>query len=107
MISRNDKINSTVPGNGFAHRIHSLESVNYLKIDPQNFIQYDFSSDKKQIRVIQQFSIFDKSKSGNKMEVNVKHDFTNVFSVRIHEITLRELILFQSLFVCNRPIDII
>ena len=41
------------------------------------------------------------------MRVNVEHDFHNVFSVRIHEITLRELILFQSLYVCGRPIDII
>ena len=36
--------------------LHSLESVNYLKIDDKNFIEFDFATEKKEIRVVQQFT---------------------------------------------------
>lgn len=35
--------------------IHSIESVNYLKVDKDNFIYFDFSGEKKIVNVVQQF----------------------------------------------------
>ena len=31
--------------------LHSLESVNYLKIDPDNSVLFDFAGDKKEIAI--------------------------------------------------------
>jgi len=36
--------------------LHSLESVNYLKIDPNNFLEFQFSGEEKCITVMQQYS---------------------------------------------------
>lgn len=35
--------------------LHSLESVNYLKIDPDNCVLFDFAGDKKEIAIQQQY----------------------------------------------------
>lgn len=34
-------------------------------------------------------------------------EYENIYNIRIHEITLRELLLFQSLYVCNTLSDIL
>lgn len=70
--------------------LHSLESVNYLKIDPMNFIEFDFSTDYKYIKIIQQFT----KKGKNENSQIDEHDFNSVYNIHIHEITLRELLLF-------------
>lgn len=31
--------------------IHAIESINYLKVDSNNFIYFDFSGDKKVINI--------------------------------------------------------
>lgn len=35
--------------------IHAIESVNYLKVDLNNFIHFDFASPIKKLRIVQQF----------------------------------------------------
>ena len=80
--------------------LHSLESVNYLKIDSKNFIEFDFSTEDKQIKIVQQYT--KKGKNSNE-----EHYFSSVYNIKIHEITLRELLLFQSLYVCNTQTDIL
>ena len=37
--------------------IHAIESVNYLKVDAENFIHFDFSGHTKKIKIIQQFLV--------------------------------------------------
>jgi hypothetical protein len=36
--------------------IHPLESTNYLKVENDNYILFDFSSEKKVIHILQQFN---------------------------------------------------
>ena len=52
--------------------LHSLESVNYLKIDQKNFIEFDFATDKKQIRVVQQFTKQTTAAKGSKKKKVLK-----------------------------------
>ena len=80
--------------------LHSLESVNYLKIDKNNFIEFDFSTEKKLIKIVHQFT-----KKGS--DLRLEHDFISVYNIYIHELTLRELLLFQSLYVCTTQSDIL
>jgi uncharacterized protein YrzB (UPF0473 family) len=71
--------------------IHSLGSANYLKVDKKNFILFEFATDINVVSIMQQYSTT--SKDGE--ETN----FECVYKIRIHDITLRELLLFQSLYV--------
>jgi hypothetical protein len=78
--------------NGQEKMIHPLESTNYLKVEKDNYIQFDFAGERKIIKVLQQF---DKSgKSGQETA------FDDIYEICISDITLRELLLFQSLYVC-------
>ena len=79
--------------------IHPLESANYLKVDPDNFINFDFSGQKKVINILQQF-VKKNGKTGDETA------YDDVYKVRISDITLRELLLFQSLYVCSTQSDI-
>ena len=74
--------------------IHSLESTNYLKIDAKNLIQFQFAGDIKVINITQQYTKKN-AKTGDET------GFEDIYSIRIHTITLRELLLFQSLYVSN------
>jgi len=67
--------------------IHSLDSMNFLKIDNKNFILFEFAKDKKIINIMHQFTK-QNSKSGDET------DFEVVYRIRIHAITLRELLIF-------------
>lgn len=80
--------------NGQDKMIHPLESTNYLKVENDNYIQFSFSGDKKIIHVLQQFNKKN-SKTGEETA------FDEIYKIRISDITLRELLLFQSLYVCS------
>ena len=80
--------------------IHPLESANYLKVDRDNFIQFEFAGQKKVINIIQQYSK-QNSKTGDETA------YDGIYKVRINDITLRELLLFQSLYVCSTQSDIL
>lgn len=67
--------------------IHSLESTNYLKVDPKNFILLEFATEQKVISIVQQFTKTS-SKTGDETE------FETIYNIRVHDITLRELLLF-------------
>ena len=67
--------------------LHSLESVNYLKIDKKNFIEFDFSTEKKLIKIQHQYTKIGRDNCE-------EHDFVSVYNIQIHELTLRELLLF-------------
>jgi hypothetical protein len=57
--------------------IHPLESTNYLKVDKDNFIHFDFSGDRKVINITQQY-IKKSSKTGEETA------YDDVYKVRIH-----------------------
>ena len=80
--------------------IHSLGSTNYLKVEKQNFILFEFATDIKVISIMHQYTTED-AKSGEETNFEV------IYKIRIHDITLRELLLFQSLYVCKTQSDIL
>jgi hypothetical protein len=80
--------------------LHYLESANYLKIDPTNFIFFEFAQEKKIINIQQQYTR-ENSKTGEET------DFEPIYKVRVHEITLRELLLFKSFYVTKKQSDIL
>ena len=73
--------------------IHAIQSVDYLKCNPSNFIYFDFSGVKKEIHIEQQFKKVTKS--------GAETAYDPIQKLRIHDITLRELVFFQSLYVCS------
>jgi len=80
--------------------VHSLESVNYLKVAAENYILFECAQEKHCISIQSEFSKQDAT-SGE--ETN----YENVYSIQLHDITLRELLLFQSIYVCKTQSDIV
>jgi hypothetical protein len=89
-----------VDDKGQFRMIHSLESCNYLKSDPSNFLMFACAKyEDRQIQIQQEFT---RSKAGSE-----ETDFERIYNIKIWEITLRELLLFQSLYVCKTQSDIV
>ena len=91
--------------------VHSLESVNYLKIDPENFITFECADENKIISVYQEYEKEEPgkkdAKDGSGNEIEKETDYDKIFSIKLHEITLRELLLFKSLYVSKTQSDIV
>lgn len=94
--------------------LHSLESVNYLKIDPDNFITFECADENKIISVYQEYSKFlyddaQKQDGANEanQETNYETNYEKIYSIQLHDLTLRELLLFKSLYVSKTQSDIV
>jgi hypothetical protein len=73
--------------------IHSLESVDFLKVDPENYILFECADEEKIISVQQEFH--KGSKDGEEADEDASETkYDNVISIKIYSITLRELLLF-------------
>ena len=81
--------------------IHSLESVNYLKVDRKNFVLFKCAEEEKVIEIQQEFEKGDKKLDAEETEYDL------VYGIKLHDITLRELLLFQSLYVCKTQSEIV
>lgn len=81
---------------GMNRMIHSLESCNFLKVDKSNYLVFQCQKHENRVVAIEQEYI-----KGETKEAGEETSFTNLLNVRIHEITLRELLLFNSLYVCK------
>ena len=68
--------------------VHSLESVNFLKVEPRNFILFEFADTAN--KIISIYQEFDKNPGTDQPETN----YEKIYSIKIHDITLRELLLF-------------
>ena len=80
---------------GFDRMIHSLESYNFLKVDPNNYLLFECAKPEARYISVQQEYL--KGENLNKEESaagNEEAGFWNLLNVKIHEITLRELLLF-------------
>ena len=86
--------------NGSERMIHSLESVNYLKVNKGNFVLFSCADEDRVIAIEQEFEKLNQS-SGEETS------YEAIYSIKLHEITLRELLLFQSLYVCKTQSDIV
>lgn len=70
--------------------LHSLESINYLKVDPGNFIEFDSETGDRIIKIQQKHTV--EGLSGDQETL-----FEQVYNVKICNPTLRELLLLQSI----------
>lgn len=97
MLSIGTKASRTVRDKDKQKRmVHALGKTNYLKIEDSNHIFFSMQFyDDRQIRVQEQYN----DQSGNT-------HFSDIFSIKIHEITLRELMLVQSVYACKVQSDI-
>lgn len=76
--------------------IHSLGKCDYLKIEPTNHLLFAMQFyDDRQICLQEQYNDND----------GMTH-FDDIFKIKIHEITLRELMMIQSIFACKTQSDI-
>ena len=80
--------------------VHSLESSNYLKIDGNNFMHFQFAGDKNMMSTVHQYIKYG-SKSGYETA------FDPILRIKIHQLTLRELLLFNSLYHCKSLSEIL
>ena len=85
---------------GQIRMLHSLDSCSYLKISPSNYLVFECAKlDKRVVSIQQEF-----------MELNdlktEETSFERVYNIKISDITLRELILFQSIYLCKTETDI-
>lgn len=80
--------------------IHSLESVSFLKTDPGNYVLFECAEEERIVTIQQEFQKNDKRQGE-------ETSYQKIFSIKIHEITLRELLLFKSLYVCTTQSDIV
>ena len=81
--------------------IHSLEAYNFLKVDKNNYLLFECAKSNQRIVSIQQEYIKGDAQSGEEAA------FWNLYNVKLHQITLRELLLFQSLYVCKTLSEIV
>jgi len=83
--------------------IHSLESMNYLKVDPSNYLLFACAKmEKREVQVQQEFS-----RSGRTGQGDEETDFQQIYNVKIWAITLRELLLFNSIYLSKTLSNII
>lgn len=82
--------------------IHSLESVNFLKLDSKNYVLFECAKPEARIISIDQEYIKGDANTGVE-----EASFWPLYKVKLHQITLRELMLFQSLYVCKTLSEII
>ena len=68
--------------------IHSLESVNFLRLDSSNCLLFACTDPMKKVITIQQ----EYQKGPDETQYDT--EFWNLYNIRLHEITLRELLLF-------------
>jgi len=75
---------------GFDRYIHSLGSINYIKIEKTNHLLFacQFYND-RQVCLQQQYV------------QDGQTNFDDIFKIKVHEITLRELLLLQSIYACK------
>jgi hypothetical protein len=85
--------------------LHSLESIDFLKVDPENYILFECADEEKVISVEQEFH---KGRTDNEEdEAASETKYDNIYSIKLYTITLRELLLFHSLYVCKTQSDIV
>ena len=90
--------------NGMDRTIHSLESFNFLKVDKNNFLVFECAKSSNRVVSINQEYV---KKGGGENSSGDETLFTNLMKVQIHTVTLRQLLLFNSLYVCKTLTDII
>ena len=84
---------------GYDKMIHSFDSLSYLKLSSSNFIKLACQDyDNRVVSVQQEYK---------KLENGVMMTFQDtIYSIKIHEVTLRELLILESFYVTRTALDI-
>jgi hypothetical protein len=83
--------------------LHSFQSMNFLKAEPCNFILFACANmEKREVQIMQEY-MTNESKSGGDNETS----FDRIYNIKIWQISLRELMLFQSLYLTKTLSDIV
>ena len=91
----------------FKRKIHSLGSCNYLKVEPEQHILFACQYyDNRQICIQDQYQTPFVSKNEESTDFGDQTKFEDVYKIKLHDITLRELLLVQSLYSCTTPSEI-
>ena len=75
--------------------IHSLDSLSYLKIEGKNYINFkcqDYNN--RVISIEQEWHRYENGKI-------VSTHYDEIYKIKIHEVTLRELLILQSFYICS------
>jgi len=81
---------------GQAKMIHSLDSLSFLKPESVNFINYQCQDYNNRIISIEQ-----------EWTTGTETRYVEVYKVKIFEITLRELMILMSFYICKTQSDIV
>jgi len=76
--------------------LHSLESTNYLKVEPNNHILIQDLNNEILIMIQEQVT-----------DSQGETSYEDILKIRLNEITLRELLVLQSLYLCKTQSEII
>ena len=91
-----------VDGNGQDKMIHNLDSSSFLKVDRINFIKYECQDYNNRVISIEQ-----EYKLGTPGTDSFESKFFSVYKIKIEEVTLRELLILQSFYLCLTQADIV
>lgn len=80
--------------------IHSLDSLSFLKVDEFNSLSFRCQDYNNRVISIEQEYI----KEGFSGTENIYED---LYKIKIHEITLRELLILQSIYVTSYTSEIV
>ena len=81
---------------GQERMLHSLQSSNYLKVDPENFLLFATAKEaKREIKVQQEY---EKSSTGGQGQ---ETEFLDIYGIKLWQITLRELLLLNSIYLAK------
>lgn len=84
--------------------IHSLDAYKYLKIDKENYINYQCQYYSN--RVISIEHEWTKTSTNAKGELERETKYYDIYKVKIHEITLREIMILQAIYLCKTQNEI-
>jgi DNA-directed RNA polymerase specialized sigma subunit len=86
--------------------IHSLDAYKFLKIDKENYINYQCQYYSNRVISIEH----EWTKKLNDTDVYGKKEhetkYYDIYKVKIHEITLREIMILQAIYLCKSTIEI-
>ena len=84
--------------------IHSLDSLSFLKVDKINYINFKCQDYSNRIISIEQEDEHTIMANGKPETIN---SYREIYKVKIFEITLRELLILQSLYISSTQTDIV
>ena len=78
--------------------VHSLPSCDYLKIDESNLISFErakLGTNNRQVKIQEQ-----------QMDYHGNTYYDDIYAVNIDEMSLRELMVINSIFMCDSAVDV-